>query len=148
MEIIIEFAKEEDLSAIAALSKAFEEEQCCNGIVADKENFFATKKVVIAKVEEKLIGYCYGEEEIKQRNTTFFKKGQKSFYLEEIYIDKKYRNKKIGTKLFNFIENYAQKIGCEIIETTAVSKDYQKLLSFYIDKLNFNFWSASLIKKL
>lgn len=148
MEIIIEFAKKEDLSVIASLSKAFEEEQCCNGIIADNENFFATKKVVIAKVNEKLIGYCYGEEEIKQRNTTFFKKGQKSFYLEEIYIDKKYRNKKIGTKLFNFIENYAQKIGCEIIETTAVSKDYRKLLSFYIDKLNFNFWSASLIKKL
>ena len=76
------------------------------------------------------------------------KKGQKSFYIEEIYIDKKYRNSGVGLKLFEFIENYAKQNNCDLLETTAVSKDYEKLLNFYIKKLNMNFWSANLIKKL
>lgn len=143
----IKFAEEQDFSCIAKLSKDFEDEQSCNGIKADAEGFFADKNIAVAKNGNKIVGYCYGSVETKERNGSFFKKGQKVFYIDEIYISPKFRSKNIGTKLFKFIENYAKSLGCEILETTAVSKDYKNLLKFYIDKMDMMFWSASLFKK-
>lgn len=144
----IKFAEKQDIFDIASLSRKFANEQSCNGIKADDENYFASKKVVVAKIQGSIVGYCYGEVEIKKRDTTFFTKGCKSFYLEEIYITPEFRNKDIGKQLFEFIENYAKSLKCEILETTAVSKEYKKLLKFYIEKNNMQFWSANLIKKL
>lgn len=147
-KVTIEFAKDNDFKQIEKLSKTFEEEKCCNGIVADNEEFFRSKNVAVARHNNNVIGYCYGKVEVKEKNTSFYKKGQKTFYIEEIYIDKNFRNLGVGQQLFDFIENYAKENACEFIETTAVSKDYEKLLSFYIKKLDMNFWSASLIKKI
>lgn len=147
-ELEIEFAQPNELDDIAALSKNFEQENCCNGIVADNKEFYADKKVAVAKIENHVVGYCYGKIEIKDKDTCMFKKGQKSFYIEEIYIEKEYRNKEIGRTIFSFIENYAKENGCDLIETTAVSKNYKSLLSFYIDKLNMEFWYAGMVKKL
>ena len=146
--IDIKFAQKKDINDIVKLSKKFEDEHCCNGIKADNEMFFATKKVVIAKIESEIVGYCYGEVEMKTKATSFFEKGIKFFYLEEIYVSPKFRKKGIGKLLFEFIENYAKSLKCEILETTAVSKDYKKLLKFYIESNNMQFWSANLIKKL
>lgn len=144
----IEFAKNNELDLIAELSKKFEREKCCNGVVADDKYYFADKKVALAKIDGKTVGYCYGKFEIKEKDTSKCKKGQKSFYIEELYIDNPYRNNRIGQALFRFMENYAKENGCDFIETTAVSKNYKSLLSFYIDKADMEFWSAELIKKL
>lgn len=144
----IGFAENGELDEVVRLGKKFESEKCCNGIIADDKEYFSDKKVVIAKLNDTVAGYCYGKFEIKQKDAGKFKKGQKIFYVEELYVDKPYRGEKIGHKLFSFVENYAKENGCEWIETTAVSKNYKALLSFYIDKLNMEFWSAEIIKKL
>lgn len=144
----IAFALKEDLKKVSEHSKNFELEQCCNGIKADPEDFFADKNVAIVRIDNIIVGYAYGSVETKNKNTSFYKKGQKSFYLEEIYISPQYRNKNIGKALFEFIEAYAKDLNCEILETTAVSKDYEKLLKFYINKMDMKFWSANLIKKI
>ena len=144
----IVFAKNNDIDEIVSLSRKFAQENCCNGIVADDTDFFIDKKVTIAKLDGIIVGYCYGKIEIKANDTSKYKKGQKCFYIEELYVDSQYRNNNIGQSLFKFIENYAKEIGCDYIETTAVSKDYKRLLSFYIDNLNMEFWSAKIIKKL
>lgn len=147
-KIKIEFAKEFEVDELVRLSKAFEQEKCCNGIIADDKDFFIKKKVAVAKIDTSIVGYCYGIFEIKTKDTSKYKKGQKSFYVEELYVDARHRNKEIGRKLFCFIERYAKENGCDFIETTAVSKDYKRLLSFYIDKLDMDFWSAEIIKKI
>ena len=148
MEITIDFAQIEELPKVVELSKKFELENCCNGIIADDLEFFKSQRVAVAKADNDIVGYCYGNISTKAKTTSFCKQGEKSFYIEEIYIEKKYRNKKIGLALFKFMENYAISNGCSLIETTAVSKDYLKLLSFYINKLDMKFLSASLFKKL
>lgn len=144
----IKFAENSELEAIAKLSEKFEREKCCNGIVADDKDYFSDKKVAIAKVDDTVVGYCYGKFEIKEKSTSKFKKGDKSFYIEELYIDRPFRNNEIGRTLYRFMENYAKENGCDLIETTAVSKNYKSLLSFYIDQLDMEFWSAEIIKKL
>lgn len=146
--LIIEFADTRDLDDVVTLSKKFEQEHCCNGIVADDKEFFSGIKVAVAKIGNLIVGYCYGKIETKEKGSSLFRKGQKAFYIEELYIDKSYRNKDIGQMLFLFMEKYAKENGCDFIETTAVSKNYKSLLSFYIDKMDMEFWYAELIKKL
>lgn len=147
-DIKIEFNNGKYIEEIVGLSKSFQDEQCCNGVICDDAKFFCDKKVAVALCNEKVIGYCYGQSEIKNKDTSFYKSGQKVFYLEEIFVAKNFRNRKIGSLLFNFILNEAQKENCDYIETNAVSKDYKKLLSFYINKMDMDFWSARLIKKI
>ena len=147
-DIIICFADKKDSQDIAKLSFMFQEENCCNGIIADTKEYFETKKVAIAKVDEKIVAYCYGNIEITKRDCSMYKQNRKIFYVDEIYVQKEYRNRKIGQMLYDFIENFAKENDCEVIEVTAVSKNYKELLKFYIEKLNMEFWSASLVKKL
>ena len=74
--------------------------------------------------------------------------GEKYFYLEEIFVLKDFRNMKIGENLFKFAEDYAKREGCKTMRLSAVSKNYNKLLKFYIEHLNMEFLSAYLIKKI
>lgn len=148
MKISIGMANTNDIPCILKLCKDFERESCCNGIVAATKEELQNKDVFMIKADEKLVGYCYGYVEIKNRDTSFYKTGQNVFYLEEIFIAPDFRSKNLGSKLFKFVEKHAENIGCDFLETTAVSKDYKKLLKFYIDDLNMQFWHASLIKKI
>lgn len=147
-EINISFANANDINSIVSLNKDFVKENCCNGMVEDDAEYLKTKNIAVAKNGEEVVGYCYGEFEIKNRDTSMFKKGQKSFYIEELYVSKSFRNKNIGKMLYDFIESFAKENGCNIIETTAVSKNYKALLKFYIEKSDMCFWSASLVKQL
>lgn len=146
--MIIRFAKKEELKAIADLSAAFAKEGCCNGIVADDEKYFEDKQVAIALDKDIVIGYAYGEIEAAKKNKSYVKKGDKVFYLEEMYVVPSKRNKNVGEKLFKFLEKEARQKGAQVLELNAVSKDYKKLLKFYIEQMNMKFFSAYLYKEL
>ena len=86
--------------------------------------------------------------ELEEKNRSYSSKGDKVFYLDEIYVLMEYRNYGVGQKLYEFMESFAKHNECQTITVNAVSKDYKKLLSFYIDRLNMNFHSAFLVKKI
>lgn len=144
----IRFSKKSESKILASLSKKFADENCCNNIIADSAEFFSGKKVAVALFNGQILGYCYGDiaEEVKKRS--YAEVGDRYFDLDEIYVLPDFRNMKIGERLFKFVEDYAQKQGCKTIRLNAVSKSYNQLLKFYIDKLEMNFISAYLIKKL
>lgn len=144
----IRFAEKEDLKYVANLSKNFAEENCCNGIVADDEKYFEDKKVAIAIDQDIVIGYAYGEIEKVKKDKSYIKKGQKVFYLEEMYVIPTERDRKVGKQLFEFIEREMNQKGVIAIELNAVSKDYSRLLNFYLKELNMSFLSAFLYKKI
>ena len=147
-KIEIRFSFKKEAGYIAKLSQLFALENSCNGIVADNKEFFENKNIVVAVSNNKIIGYCYGEIEVEEKTRSYAEKNDKYFDLEEIYILPQYRKLGVGQKLFNFIENFAKENNCKTLRLNAVSKDYNKLLSFYIDKLKMVFWSAYLIKKI
>ena len=142
----IRFAKSNELIEIEKLSKCFEKENCCNGIVSDTKDYYLDKTVAV--VNNEIVGYAYGKFETSKKNKSYVLKGEKIFYLEEMYILPEKRNLHIGEQLFNFLENYAKNQGASVIELNAVSKSYLKLLDFYINKLNMTFLSAYLYKKI
>lgn len=146
--VVIRFAKKEELKDVSKLSKMFASENCCNGIVADSENYYLDKTVAVAIVDSKIVGYAYGKIETVQKEKSYAHKGELMFYLEEMYVVPEKRNLNIGEEMFNFLEDFSKKQGVSVLELNAVSKDYLKLLDFYINKLNMTFFSAYLYKKI
>lgn len=144
----IKFATKESLKEIEMLSKQFSEEGCCNCIKADNEKFLAKKEIAIYKTENKIVAYTYGTINKENKNRDYAKIGEKYFSLDEMYVIPSYRNLGIGKKLYKFLEEYAKLKNCKTLRLDAVSKDYEKLLSFYIKDLKMDFLSAYLIKKL
>lgn len=142
------FAEKKDLKKVSELSKQFECENCCNGIIADNEEYFENKIVAICKIDNDIVGYVCGEVCVQQKNVSYSKQGDKFFELDEIYIVPNFRNKGIGKQMFEFFENYAKQNGCLSLRLNAVSKNYKSLLKFYIEYMQMNFHSAYLIKPL
>ena len=146
-DLIIEFKNESDIPTLVELSKTFEEENICNGIVADDYDYFKKVDVAVARLKGEIIGYIHGRFEYKTENNKFFYVGQKTYYIEEMYIKKEYRSMGVGKELFKFIEEYAKMESAEYIEVTAVSKDYKRLLDFY-EEVGMMYWYSELNKKL
>ena len=144
----IRLADKNELKSVVKLSKQFEAEGCCNGIVADNEEYLKNKIVAICKIQGDIVGYVYGEVLTQQKNVSYSKQGEKYFELDEIYIVPNFRNKGIGRQMFEFVENYAKQNFCKSLRLNAVSKNYQSLLKFYIEYMQMNFHSAYLVKPL
>ena len=60
IEFEIRFARKSECKRLSELSQEFASEGCCNGIVADTEEFFRGKKVAVAVCQNQLVGYCHG----------------------------------------------------------------------------------------
>ena len=146
--MIIKTADKEQIKEVVKLSEMFSNENCCNGIIPDSEDYYLNKIVVIAVIDNEIVGYAYGDFETSKKNKSYVSKGEKIFYLGEMYVVPAKRNLNIGRQLFLFLEDYAKTKSASVIELNAVSKNYLKLLDFYINKLNMTFLSAYLYKKI
>ena len=62
------FAEKKDLKKVSELSKQFECENCCNGIIADNKEYFENKIVAICKIDNDIVGYVCGEVCVQQKN--------------------------------------------------------------------------------
>ena len=144
----IRLCKEDELNNVLVLQQEFLAEDCCNGICLDTLEDIKNKVVFIVEANKIIIGYAFGRYEIVKKDKTYMKRGEKSFYIDEIYISSLYRNNGYGKKLINHITNYVKKQGCANIQVVAVSKNYKSLLKFYIEELDFLFYSAWLIKRI
>lgn len=144
----IRFARINEIDQLVELSKKFADENCCNCIVADDYNHFFGKKVAVVVNKDVIIGYAYGEMGIEITKRSYSKINDKYFYIDEMYIDKEYRNQGIGKRLYQYLEQYAIDNKCVSIQLNAVSKDYKSLLKFYIEELGFEFLNALLIKHI
>lgn len=140
--------REEDIPCVLELNRQFADSKICNGIVADTPQDLKAETVFVAENNGKICAYAYGHFEDANCNTDLLKKGDKTFMLEEIYVVPKMRSVGLGKALFEFVENFAKEGGAKTVQVYAVSKDYARLLKFYIDTLGFDFWSAWLIKKI
>ncbi len=142
------FLKEEHFDRLAELSKVFSEEGCCNNIVADSSEHFAGKKVLGCIVDDEIVGYLYGSIEVENKSRSYAEPGDCYFELEEIYVLPEYRNQGVGRRLIGFIEGYVRACGCKSIRLNAVSKDYKRLLNFYVDIVGMDVISAYLVKQI
>ena len=149
MEIREINAAKTDLSPFADLSAHWENEQITWGLRANKPEELTGMRIFGAYENEMLVGYI---------TATAFKTdcpyamvptvGTHCWEIEELYVIPELRSHGIGRQLYAYAESIAKSEGAEFLFLSTATKDYKRILHFYIDELGMDFWTARLYKKL
>lgn len=132
------------------MSEEWEKEFSTFGYLKNEAKDLENQRLIIAIDTNinKPIGYLYGHKYKTLNSSTTIPKDSNVFEIEEIFVKKGYRSKGIGTLMFNAIEEKIKKEGIEFITLTTSTKDYKRILHFYIEELGMTFWHARLFKEL
>ena len=84
-------------------------------------------EIVIAKIDEEIVGYAIYNIEIKNHHGCF----ERKILLVEVFaIKKTHLGKGLGKQIMNYLTDLAQKEGCSHIELT-VSPENENAIAFY-----------------
>ncbi len=132
------------VQSLIELSKAWENENCTHGIVANEADDIK-EPLYVAIDDNKIIGYIFGHYYTVENKTSYIELGEKCFMIDELYVLPKYRSQGVGRELFRKLQSEV-KNSCAYITCSTSTKDYKKILHFYVDELDMDFHSAFLIK--
>lgn len=143
-----EFRKldERTIDELINLSYLWKEENCSYGIVPNEKDDLK-EPLFVSLDNNRIIGYIFGHYYINEHKTSYINVGSKCFMIDELYILPSYRNKGIGKELFKLMEDYV-KDECVYLTLSTSTKDYKKILHFYVDELDMKFHDAFLIKSM
>ena len=128
------------------LSELWVKEDCSYGMVKNERDDI--KEPVYAAYDGGLIvGYAFGHFYTVEKKYTYIEPGQRCFCLDELYVLPEYRSRGVGRKLFEAISEYAE-TGAEMMTFSTSTKDYKRILKFYVEDLGCDFHDAYLIKRL
>lgn len=132
------------------MSEEWEKEFSTFGYLKNEVKDLENQRLILALDTEsnEVVGYLYGHKYKTINDSATIPKKSNVFELEEIFVKKDYRSKGIGTLMFNALEEIIKKEGMTYITLTTSTKDYKKIMHFYIDELGMTFWHARLFKSL
>ncbi len=136
------------IEKLIPLSQDWIDEDISYGIVKNSVDDFLGKDIYVAYCNDMVIGYLLARSTIEEKGNSIIKKGSKVYYIEELYVSKKYRSQNIGKGLFNLAQQYARNNSINYIDLITSDKDYKRIFNFYIEQLGMEFFSANLIKEL
>ena len=136
------------IEKLIPLSQDWIDEDISYGIVKNSVDDFLDKDIYVAYCNDMVIGYLLARSTIEEKGNSIIKKGSKVYYIEELYVSKKYRSQNIGKGLFNLAQQYARDNSINYIDLITSDKDYKRIFNFYIEQLGMEFFSANLIKEL
>ena len=137
---------ETTLRDLIELSKKWVAEDCSYGMVANTAKDIQ-KPLCVAVDNNKIIGYVFGHFYTMENKSSYIDIGSNCFSVDEIYVLPEYRNQGVGKELFKQMEKRV-KDSCLYVTLSTSTKDYKKILHFYVEELDMNFHSAFLIKSL
>ena len=137
---------EDTVKQLIDLSYIWEKEDITFGL-RHNERGDLQEPCFVALLDNKIIGYTFGEYIVNDTHESFAKKGDKFFYISELYVVPEYRNKGIGKTLFKLIEEEV-KGKVDFITLGTATKDYKKILNFYVDGSGMSVHSSYLFKKI
>ena len=84
---------------------------------------------------EKVLGYAFCQ--IRPSKFPHLLRRKKTFYIDDLCVDKKSRGKHVGKTLFKYIEEEAKKLGCDEMtlncwEGNEVAKDFYESMGFRV----------------
>ncbi len=132
---------------LIALSEAWEAEGSCHGYGKNTCADLAGRRIFLAEENDEITGYLFGCPVEAEKSDSVMQEGTKYFEVEEIYVKPEHRSRGVGSALFRFMEERLEP-ELKYIRLVAASKKYKAALSFYIEELGMEFWSALLFKKL
>ena len=136
------------IEKLISMSADWEAENSTYGYRKNDRSDIEGNRIFLAEQDGKLLGYLFGQEAKSERATSIMVDGTPYFEIEELYVVPECRNQGVGRALFQFVEQELKAVGIEYMMLSTATKNYQKILHFYIDELGMDFWSARLFKKL
>ena len=147
MEIREEKLTEPLLAELISLSRDWERENSCRGYRANLREDLEGQTIFCARDGGTLVGYLFGEFCEQKENSTVLKKGERFFELAELFVVPERRSQGVGCALFCAAEEALRGETRMILLSTA-TKDWRRILHFYIEELGMDFWSARLFKEI
>lgn len=132
------------LCDLIELSQKWVDENISYGMVVNDADDIE-EPLCVAIDNDKIIGYIFGHYYTAEKKNSYIEIGSKCFTVDELYVLPEYRSQGVGKELFYHIENKV-KGSCVYITLNTSTKDYKKILHFYVDGLDMDFHSAFLIK--
>lgn len=137
---------EETIKQLIELSYVWEKEGISWGLRHNSKEDLQ-ELCYIATENNKIIAYTFGKYSKNDTHSSFANIGDTFFDIYELYVLPEYRNQGIGRKLFELIENEVKDQADFIVLSTA-TKDYQRILHFYLEEMGMDFHSAFLFKRM
>jgi ribosomal protein S18 acetylase RimI-like enzyme len=147
-ELIIREANHYDKIQVVELTKLWETEKITYGFVADDYDYIADTLCFVAILNDQVIGFILGNIQNAKNMGSIIPDETSYFELEEIYVIPEHRSSGIGTMLFNWLELFLKSCQVTNIVLSTATKNYQKILEFYVRKLNMKVWSIRLFKNI
>ena len=133
---------------LIAMSACWEQENNCHGYRKNAPSDIDGNRIFLAEEKDRILGYLLGHEENATKTSSIMEAQTRCFEVEELYVIPECRSTGVGKALFRYAEEHAQKDGVEFLMVATATKDYKRILHFYIEELGMDFWSARLFKKL
>jgi ribosomal protein S18 acetylase RimI-like enzyme len=149
MDIQYEKFSEKHLNSILELEKEWIDEDITYGIVQSNEKAFvdANKDYFYLALDgAKVIGYIICEI-VEKGEYNIFPKDISFLQVNDVYVTKEYRNKKIGEKLLCKIEKEAKNNGIRNIFVSSATKDSDAIIRFY-KKNGYKIWTTLFFKSI
>ena len=137
-----------EIKQLISLSKCWTDEDITRGYGINSINDIIDKRVFVATENDNIIGYVFAKEGISKNYSSIIPDGEKYFGIEEIYVIPEKRSLGIGKVLMDYAKLVAKKDGYKYVFLVTSTKDWNKILDFYINKCGMSFYCASLVEKL
>jgi len=147
MEYLEAVLSDELAKTLIALSGDWEAEQSCTGYRKNDRSDLEGNRIFLAKEQGRVIAYLLGHLEKAKKASSVMPDGTPYFELEELYVVPEFRSRGIGRTLYDTARNAVKDETSWILLSTA-TKDWRKILHFYLEELGMEFWSARLYQKL
>ena len=137
------------IHTLIRLSEAWEAEQSCYGYRANTLEDLKGNRVFLAMDDEagEILGYLFGHVYFSERMRSVMPDGTPCFEVEELYVVPPHRSEGIGTALVRYASDAVRSDAAYLTLSTA-SKNWRSVLHFYVDELDFAFWSARLFRPI
>ena len=139
---------DELLTTLIAMSAAWEAENSTYGYRTNDRSDIDGNRTFLAERNGEVLGYLFGHKTAAERTNSIMAEGTTFFEIEELYVTPEHRSEGIGKKLFSFAEQTVQTEGISYLMLSTATKNYKRILHFYLDELGMDFWNARLFKKL
>ncbi len=135
---------DDNVTQLIRLSELWAEEGCSFGMVKNTREDL--KEPVFAAFDgDRIVGYAFGHFYTTEKKTSCIEPGSRCFELDELYVLPEYRSQGFGGRLFRAIETDAR-AEAEYVTLSTSTKDYKRVLKFYVEDNDMFFHSAFLIK--
>ena len=132
---------------LIAMSEDWANENSCRGYFKNERENIEGNRIFLARENGRTVGYLFGKLEMEEKGNTVVEKGGNYFEVEELYVVPDFRSQGVGRALFDHAER-ALRAETRFFMVSTATKDWRRILHFYIEELGMSFWSARLFKEI